>query len=81
VVARLESGKVMPSTRTLERFAKATPPHQLRARKPESRGFTLDASMTEVSGTRRLEAHGASAAVCPVLTLRAKQGWSVRPSG
>jgi ribosome-binding protein aMBF1 (putative translation factor) len=24
VVARLESGKVMPSTRTLERFAKAT---------------------------------------------------------
>jgi hypothetical protein len=24
VVARLESGKVLPSTRTLERFAKAT---------------------------------------------------------
>jgi len=24
VIARLESGKVMPSTRTLERFAKAT---------------------------------------------------------
>src|ERR1035437_5005970 len=26
VVARLESGKVLPSTRTLERFAKATRP-------------------------------------------------------
>jgi len=27
VVARLESGKVLPSTRTLERFAKATRSH------------------------------------------------------
>jgi ribosome-binding protein aMBF1 (putative translation factor) len=27
VVARLESGKVLPSTRTLERFAKATKTH------------------------------------------------------
>ena len=27
VVARLESGKVLPSTRTLERFAKATRTH------------------------------------------------------
>ena len=27
VVARLESGKTMPSTRTLERFAKATQHH------------------------------------------------------
>jgi ribosome-binding protein aMBF1 (putative translation factor) len=34
VVARLESGRVLPSTRTLERFAKATRTrlHQLRAK-------------------------------------------------
>jgi len=37
VVARLESGKVLPSTRTLERFAKPPepPPHLLRPRNPE----------------------------------------------
>ena len=35
VVARLESGKVLPSTRTLQRFAKAThaATYQLRAQK------------------------------------------------
>jgi len=37
-VARLESGRVMPSTRTLERFAKATHT-RLRIRfEPETRG-------------------------------------------
>ena len=38
VIARLESGRTMPSTRTLERFAKATPT-RLRIRfEPESAG-------------------------------------------
>jgi ribosome-binding protein aMBF1 (putative translation factor) len=38
VVARLESGKTMPSTRTLERFAKATNTRLRISFEPEKRG-------------------------------------------
>ena len=38
VVARLESGKTMPSTRTLERFAKATHTRLRISFEPEKRG-------------------------------------------
>jgi ribosome-binding protein aMBF1 (putative translation factor) len=38
VVARLESGKTMPSTRTLERFAKATHTRLRISFEPETRG-------------------------------------------
>lgn len=38
VVARLESGKTMPSTRTLERFAKATHTRLRISFEPERRG-------------------------------------------
>ena len=40
VVARLESGRVMPSTRTLQRFAKATGTHLRIAFERESRKRT-----------------------------------------
>ena len=41
VVARLESGKTMPSTRTLERFAKATHTRLRISFEPEKRGQSV----------------------------------------
>src|SRR5271170_6116998 len=52
VVARLESGKTMPSTRTLERFAKATQHHNSLAVSGNAAAYslTLDSSTLSVSG-------------------------------